>query len=247
VPDDVTNDLDQQAAREQRDRLVLNVRLFLRQGRVADAQAAIDELRRQDDGSSEAWELQGDLHRHQGERSAARSAYQQAARLDPANASAERKYAELVLFLGEQERARKLQRELVESPDKRPEKRRNPTLAIVYACLFPGLGQLYNRQHEKGLGLFFAAAIILILLINGIILAPYHGIPEAGRRSGLTFPEQFAMWGDNLRAIPWWHWLLAVLGLLALVGMHLYSIFDATAVARREAKEADRLGIDAPA
>jgi tetratricopeptide (TPR) repeat protein len=247
VSDVLQDDLEQEARREQLGRLVLNARLFLRQSRLPEAQAAIDELRSLDESSSEAWELQGDLHRHQGERSAARSAYQQATRLDPANASAERKYAEVVLYLGEQDRARREQRLLVDTPGKRPEKRRNPTFAILYACLFPGLGQLYNRQHEKGLGLFFAAAIILILLLNGIILAPYHGIPEAGRGQGLTFGEQFAMWGENLRAIPWWHWVLAVLGLMVFVTMHLYSIFDAGMVARREAAEADRLGIDAPA
>ena len=247
MSDEPRDDLEQQAQRERIDRLVLNARVYLRQGRAAEAQAAINELRTLDAESSEAWELQGDLHRRQGERSAARSAYQQAAKLDPTNVSAERKYAEVVLYLGEQERAKREQRELVETPDKRPEKRRNPTLALVYACLFPGLGQLYNRQHEKGLGLFFAAAVILILLINGIILAPYHGIPQAGRHGGLTFAEQLAMWGENLRAIPWWHWTLAVLGILGFVGMHLYSIFDAAAVARREAKEAERFGIDAPA
>jgi hypothetical protein len=41
--------------------------------------------------------------------------------------------------------------------------------------------------------------------------------------------------------------MLVALGVLAFAGMHLYSIIDAGAVARREAQEADRLGIDAPA
>ncbi len=247
MSDEPKDDLEAEAQRERIDRLVLNARVYLRQDRIAEAQAAIDDLRKLDAESAEAWELQGDLHRRQGERSAARSAYQQAVKLDPGNASAERKYAELVLFLGEQERARREQRDLVESPDKRPAKRPHPTLAVIYGCLFPGLGQLYNRQHEKGLAIFLAAAVILILLINGVVLAPYRGVPEAGRHGGLTFGEQFAMWSDNVRATPWWHWVLAILGVLAFTGMHVYSVADAGIVARREAKEADRFGIDAPA
>ena len=242
------DELDVLARSDQIDRLVLNARILLRQGRTAEAQAAIADLRKLQDDNAEAWELQGDLCRRQGDRKGAREAYQQAVKLDPLNANAERKYAELVLFLGEEDRARREQRELIDEPGKRPEKRRNPSLAILYACFFPGLGQLSNRQHEKGLALFLVGALILILLVNGIVLAPYRGIPEAGReQGGLTFAEQLAMWGDNLRAIPWWHWVLAILGLLAFIGMHIYSIIDATVVARREAKEADRLGVDAPA
>ena len=54
------------------------------------------------------------------------------------------------------------------------------------------------------------------------------------------------MWGENLRAIPWWQWVLVVLGLIVFVGLHVYGIVEAGVVARREAKEADRLGIEAP-
>jgi len=247
VSNETPDDLELQFQVEQIDRLILNARVFLRQGRVAEAQAAIDELRKLDADSADAWELQGDLHRRAGDRKGAREAYQTAFKLDPTNAAAERKYAEIVLFLGEEDRARREQRELVDEPGKHPARRRNPALAIIYACLFPGLGQLYNRQHEKGLVMFLAGAVILILLINGIVIAPYHGIPEAGRRHGLTFGEQLSMWLDHLRAIPWWHWALAVLGILAYLSMGIYGIIDAAKVARQEAKETDRLGIDAPA
>jgi tetratricopeptide (TPR) repeat protein len=247
VSEDTPDDLEVQLRGEQLDRLVLNARVFLRQGRLAEAQAAIDELRALDAESADAWELQGDIHRRQGDRKAAREAYQTALKLDPTNSAAERKYAEIVLFLGEEDRARREQRELVDDPSKHPTERRSPALAVIYASLFPGLGQLYGRQHEKGLAIFFAGAVILILLINGIIVAPFHGIAQAGRRHGLTFGEQYALWAQNLHAIPWWHWVLAVLGSLAYVAMYVYGIIDAVRVARQEAKEADRLGIDARA
>jgi tetratricopeptide (TPR) repeat protein len=245
VSDEPLDDLEQQLQREQIDRLVLNARVFLRQGRTAEAQAAIDELRTLQPDSAEACELQGDLCRRQGDRKGAREAYQQAFKLDPTNASAERKYAEVVLFLGEQERARREQRELVESPDKRPPKRRSLTLAVVCAFLFPGLGQLYNRHHEKGLALFAASLMIVILLVYGMIIAPW--VPHGGRpHQGLDVGEQLEMWLENLRTIPWWHWTLAILGVLGFFGMEAYGVVDAVIVARREAKEADRLGIEVP-
>lgn len=240
------SDLDQQIRREKVDRLAVNARIFLRQGRLDEMQKAIDELRRLEPESAEAWELQGDLHRRAGDRQAARDAYQRAFTLDPTNADAERKYAELVLFLAEEERARRTQQELVEEPKRRRDKPRNPTLAIIYGCLFPGLGQLYNRHHEKGLLLFFAGAVIIILVVNGIIINPYRGIPAAGRGDGLSFAEQFAMWADNLRSLPWWQWVLAVFGVLVFLAMHIGAVIEAAMVARQEAKEAEQLGIDAP-
>jgi tetratricopeptide (TPR) repeat protein len=248
LPDDRADALDQQLRRDQRDRQVLSIRLLLRQERTDEALAAVAELRKLEPDSAEAWEIEGDIHRRRGDRKAAREAYQQAFHLDPTNADAERKYAEVVLFLGEEERSRRLQRELVDDPTKKhPEQKRNPALAIVYGCLFPGLGQLYNRQHEKGLAIFAAGALIVILLINGLVLGPYRGIPEAGRRhGGLSIGEQWEQWVHNLAGLPWWHWLLAILGLLTFAALHVYAVIDAAAVARQEAKDSSRLGIDAP-
>ena len=248
MSDETYDDLEQQLQREQIDRLALNVRVFLRQGRVAEAQAAIDDLRKLNPESAEAWELQGDLYRRQGDRKGAREAYQTAFKLDPTNAGAERKYAEVVLFLGEEDRARRQQRELVDDPAKRPTKRRNPTLAVIYACLFPGLGQLYNRHHEKGLLLVVIAILLLAMLANAVIFAPWDRAKQGATNWDRMRPiSRLHLWGDALRAMPWWHWVLVVLGLLAFVSMHIYAIVDAAVVARREAKEADRLGIDVPA
>ncbi|MGQ9730328.1 MAG: tetratricopeptide repeat protein [Candidatus Zipacnadales bacterium] len=247
MAEDVIDELEQQLQREQIDRLVLSVRLFLRQGRIDEAQQTINELRRREPENSEAWELQGDLHRQKGERQAAREAYQQAFKIDPANVNAERKYAEMVLFLGEEERAQKRQREILEHPEKHKPQRRSPGLAIMYGCFFPGLGQFYNRQHEKGLLLFVVGAVILILLFYAVILQPLTAMTEEAKGRGLiSYAEQFEMWGYHLRAIPWWQWALAVFGLLVFLSAHGYGVVDAAVVARREAQEAHRLGIEAP-
>lgn len=49
---------------------------------------------------------------------------------------------------------------------------RNPFVALVLSLVFPGLGQLYNNQHQKGIKLFIAGIISIILwfIVVGIIL-----------------------------------------------------------------------------
>ncbi len=242
------DDIEQELEQQKFDRLFLNAGIFLRQGRRSEAEEAIDQLRKMRPESSEVWELQGDLLRQQGKRRPAQEAYKRAFELDSGNVNAEKKYAELVLFISEEDRAARKQREVVDDPTKyKPERRRSPILAAVYACFFPGFGQLYNRQHEKGLVILFVAAIILMLLVNAIIISPFRRMAEeAKRRQALSFMQQFELWGDQVRQIPWYTWVLAIFGLLCFLTLHVYAITDAALVARREAREADRLGVEAP-
>jgi len=249
LAEEIKDELEAQLAREQFDRHILTARLFLKQNRHADAQGVVDQLLEEHADNSEVMELQGDVLRVQGKRKDARAAYEKAVELDKTNVTAERKHAELVLFIGEGERAEKQRLSLLENPDgpRGDGKKRSALSAVIYACIFPGLGQLYNREHEKGLALFVAGALGLILLLNGVILAPSRAVARsAGAGAGMTFGEQFGAWGDELRAIPWWGWCLAILGLVAFVGLHMYSIYDATKVARAAEKDADKLGIEAP-
>ncbi len=239
-------DIEDELQQQQLDRLFLNAGIFLRQRRLSEAKEAIAELRKLDPDSSEVWELQGDLLRQQGKRRPAQEAYKRAFELDSSNANAEKKYAELVLFIGEETRAKQERRAVVEDPTKHKPERRNPVLAAVYSCFFPGFGQLYNRQHEKGLAMLFVAAILLMLLVNAVVLSPYRRMVEDTGGRSLSYAQQFGLWGDQIRQIPWYAWLLVVFGLLTFVTLHIYAIADATLVARREAKEADRLGVEAP-
>ncbi len=248
MAEETKDELEEQLAKQQFDRQVLSARLFLKQGRYDDAQGAVDALSADHPDESEVHELQGDVLRAQGSRKKARESYEKAIALDAANANAERKYAEMVLFIGDAARAAKDRQSLLDNPDAhRPGKKRSALSAIIYSCVFPGLGQLYNREHEKGLLLFAVGAIDLILLINGVILAPSRAVArEAGQGAGMDFGEQFFAWGDKLRAIHWWGWILAMLGLAVFLAIHLYSIYDATKVARQAEKDADKLGIEAP-
>ncbi|WP_407378968.1 zinc-ribbon domain-containing protein [Methanobrevibacter sp.] len=50
---------------------------------------------------------------------------------------------------------------------------KNPVVALILSFIFPGLGQLYNNQNQKGLTLIIAYIVswILALLLIGIVLA----------------------------------------------------------------------------
>lgn len=50
----------------------------------------------------------------------------------------------------------------------------NPFVAAVLSAIFPGLGQLYNRELEKGLALIVASflAAISMLVAVGLVLVP---------------------------------------------------------------------------
>jgi tetratricopeptide (TPR) repeat protein len=281
VPDDADRDLEQELQEQEAERLVLAAQLLLRQGRTAelqhtieqlkerapdsaalpelqwtwarhlltqgradDLEAALSELRDREPGNSSLCELEGDLHRLRGQRSAAQEAYKRAFELDATNAEAEQKYAELALSLGEEDRARKRQEQLFEEPTKHPPQPRNPLLSAFYSCIFPGFGQLYNRDHEKGLVLLGVAAIILMLLVNAMVIGPLQKIShEVKDHRALAPPDQFATWREHLGLMPGWHWVLVVLGILCFSALQVYSIVDAYRTARQEVKEAAKLGI----
>jgi len=219
-------------------------RHLLTQGRADDLEAALNELREREPESSSLRELEGDLHRLRGQRKPAQEAYKRAFELDAGNAEAEQKYAQLALFVGEEERDRKRQEQLFEDPTKRRPQPRNPLLSAFYSCIFPGFGQLHNREHEKGLVLLGVAAIILMLLVNAMVIVPLQKISHEIRdRGGMAPPDQFAAWREHLGLMPGWHWVLVILGILCFSGLQLYSVIDAYRTARQEVKEAGKLGI----
>lgn len=102
--------------------------------------------------------------------------------------------------------------------------RRNPVVAVLLSGVFPGLGQLYNRQWLKAV-LFLAggaAALKLLLLFAGgaeLALEALNSVDPDIALENLT---------GELRKV-----LLASLPLLAIA---LWSVFDAYRTARRSRK-----------
>ena len=148
-------------------RLYDSVRRELHSGHVTMAVAAAEQILAARPDSTSAHELMGDVLAAQGKRSAAREAFQQALALEPANADAERKYAELALFIGQTERTRKL---LAggEFDEFRGAARKDNSAAAARSLFFPGLGQLYNGEYEKGIYTVLAAFPLFGLLVWGL-------------------------------------------------------------------------------
>ncbi|HEY7535871.1 MAG TPA: DUF5683 domain-containing protein [Thermodesulfobacteriota bacterium] len=45
-------------------------------------------------------------------------------------------------------------------------RRKNPTIALILSAIFPGLGQLYNKQMPKGIALLALNLAVNLLLIK---------------------------------------------------------------------------------
>lgn len=60
---------------------------------------------------------------------------------------------------------------------------RNPSVAMLLSCLWPGLGQVYNGQPGKGLLLFFTSAFLWFAYLLGWVVIIYSVI-DAGIVAG---------------------------------------------------------------
>lgn len=148
----------QRAALEQQQELAERcetVREAMRSGRPQDAVSLAEKLAEAYPESTTALELLGDTLLAAGKRTGARDAFKKAMELEPANADAERKYAEAMLFISQASRNRDL---LAHGSiaDIRGAFNKDPRTAATRSMLFPGLGQLYNGDYEKGI-----AAVLL--------------------------------------------------------------------------------------
>lgn len=87
--------------------------------------------------------------------------------------------------------------------------RRRQVTALILAGVFPGLGQLYNRQRLKG-GAFFAVAVVLSWV------------------AGREVPADLLALAQPPAAL--------LLSLLTLLGVWMWSIIDAWLVAGRRGR-----------
>jgi hypothetical protein len=117
--------------------------------------------------------------------------YEQAQILDPARASAERKFGEMTLRIADEIAMAKLGGALgagsSDSITSGAQGKRNPGFAMVLSLVVPGFGQFYNGQFIKGcicLGIF-VVAMFLVSLTPDIKALRCLFAPTAGCR-GLT-------------------------------------------------------------
>ena len=94
------------------------------------------------------------------------------------------------------------------------EKINHPGIAAVLSFVFNGLGQIYNGQILKGLGIIFLSSISMLILILGSILLAFWLL---GR----------AFFGGQLIT----GLILFVIGLIFICILGIYSIIDSYRVA----------------
>jgi len=171
--------------------------------RIEEAEKTARELLEVAPRSTTSWELWGDVLLLQSKLEEASDAFKKAVELEPANADAERKYASVQLDLQQA----KWQREALESGDLsqfRGAPNKEPGTAAARSALFPGLGQVYNGEYEKGLVMFFVGLVLLILAVR--LIATWLSPDET--LSGLGM-------------------FLGYLGLFGGIALYIFGVYDA--------------------
>ncbi len=181
--------------------------------RIDEAEQAAGALLEADPDSTTTWELWGDVLLARGKTAEASEAFEKAIKIEPANVDAERKYAAIQLELGE----RKRQQELLASgtlEELRGALQKEPGTAATRSAFFPGLGQVYNGDYEKG----------LVMLVLGFILL----IPAVRQVVEWISPQQA---GSTLSTI------FGYLGIFGFLSLYLFGIYDAYRHGRESASD----------
>lgn len=208
-------------------RLCDEVARGLRFGNLQAAEEAAGQLLERWPDSTSAHELAGDLALARGQVTKARAFYKAALELEPANADAERKYGAALLTLTPEERRHQLLNQVLADPTAHRPSPRKPLNAVLSALLFPGLGQLYNREHEKGLGLLTAGALLLMLLFYLLVQAPYALMVRNSGGDNLPVHNQLEGTREALAAMGAGHWVLTAVVVLLYALLYLWCIYDA--------------------
>lgn len=221
---------DEAAFARAADQVSLNLRLK----RYPEASRAAEEMLQRWPESTTAFELAGDAAYAIGRVAQARKHYHRALELEPANADAERKYGEALLAQTPDERRAALLKDVIVATASRTGTRR-PLNAVLNAVLFPGLGQLYNRQQEKGLIILAAAALMLIVSLS--VMMPYISatltVSSPNARSAQVDSAQQVINDTGTT-----QWLLVSLCGLIYTGLWLWAIYDAWKGAQSETDRA---------
>lgn len=222
-------------------KLYAQARRALTQGDVARAADLADQATSLAPDTTSTEELLGDVALARKCYSEARDHYHRALEIEPANVDAERKYGEAVLMLARGERLRARVAEVAEDPTRLQRSHKIPWVAAFYSII-PGLGQIYNRQYEKGLALIAAGLILLSWVLSQVISYYSAGmIVEAGRPHGKLDTERAQQvveaWGPLM-------WTLVVLAIVVYLGLWAYSVVDAYRTCKEDLREEDELGVD---
>ena len=181
--------------------------------RTQEAAEIVRQLVEESPDSTTAHELMGDVLVAQGKRSGAKDEYKKALELEPANADAERKFAEATLLTGQMDRTH----EMLESGDfegLRGASHKDPGAAALRSVFFPGLGQLYNGEYEKGVIAALLGLPLFGMALWGIMQVTMSMMPNSDSATNRDI-------------------VLGVFGLVGYSVLLTWSAWDAHATAKR--------------
>lgn len=211
---------------EEFDALFNRVRMAIHLARLDEARELATKMLASRPMSTTAHEVMGDVLAASNRLPQAEAEFRRAAELEPANSDAQRKLGEVVL----RRSAPEFQRHLLETDlagSNRAMHKPDPQAAALRSAVFPGLGQLYNGDYERGLGLAVGAMILLGVAINGFVSA-FPGV-LSGISHHATGGAQPSGYG----------WAELLLGGIAYAIVYCYSIWNAARSARDSAASAE--------
>lgn len=218
------------------ERLCDQLSLQLRLNHVPTAVKLSEELLARWPDSTTAHELAGDVALGQGKVGAARKQYHEALRIEPANADAERKYGlALTTQTPDEQRAAFIDQVIADPTAHRPTPRK-PLNSLLNSLLFPGLGQLYNREHEKGVVMLGAGAMLVMLAFYLLVQVPYTGMVQSAQKHGMNVDQQLEGARQTMQGQGAGYWFLVTLVITAFVVLYLWGAYDAWRRAQSEAE-----------
>lgn len=135
------------------DSLLTAANVARRRGNFKEAEQRCREAIELTPQDAAALELYGDIFQSVGRVDDALFAYERAKEADPNRASAEKKYAELMLLQNRE--IERLREEFIP---------RNANVAVLFSALMPGAGQVYNGEPLKGFLIFLTMVVCLLVL-----------------------------------------------------------------------------------
>lgn len=226
-------------------RLHTRIRRALRGGQIEVAAGLARKAAQLAPNTTTVEELLGDVTFAQNDYEQAKKHFERALDIERSNADAERKLAEVALLLEQAERLRRQVEDAADDPTKRVRFDKQPLLAGLLSFVFPGFGQLYNGQYEKGLGLFALCALLVMLLLDRLVISPFASMARQAARDGrVPVAEQMEGTRDVLASYGFVAWALIVIGIAVYLGLWIYTIIDAYRTCQRLAREADELGVE---
>lgn len=162
--------------REKAENLVRQANLAKIRGDKVSFEKLIEEAALAAPGSSAVQEAVGDAYVDRRQVRKAKDAYQRAVKLDPTNASAERKFGEMVLSI-------QLALDPMFGKPSPDESLASGKAAVILSFMIPGLGQIVNGETSKGV----AFLVTWLVGVIGAILVP-NGLTGLMTLIGLRGP-----------------------------------------------------------